>query len=112
VELASPRLGEALLTGANPSETKKPVYHVSTAALVTDLAVHFKLGRESSLVWVTALESGLPVAQAQVSGQDCDGNEHWKGVTNVLGIARISKQLPDRNSLPGCLNDYDKQYMV
>jgi uncharacterized protein YfaS (alpha-2-macroglobulin family) len=112
VELASPRLGEALLAGANPTEKTKPIYHVSTAALVTDLAVHFKQGRESSLVWVTALESGLPVAKAQVSVQDCDGNEHWKGVTNVLGIARISKELPDRNSLPHCLSEYDKQYMV
>ncbi len=31
VELASPRLGEALLTGANPDQKSKPVYHVSTS---------------------------------------------------------------------------------
>ena len=63
VELASPKLGDALL--AEPSSSgSKPVYHVSTAALVTNLAVHFKQGRESSLVWVTTLDTGLPVARA------------------------------------------------
>ena len=96
VELASPKLGAALLAGANPQPKSKPVYHVSTAALVTNLAVHFKQGRESSLVWVTALETGTPVAKAQVSVQDCNGKEHWKGVTDARGVARISKELPER----------------
>jgi hypothetical protein len=45
VELASPKLGAALLTGASPeSQAKAQVYHVSTSALVTNLAVHFKRG--------------------------------------------------------------------
>ena len=112
VELASPRLGEALLTGARIHDKSKPVYHVSTAALVTDLAVHFKQGRESSLVWVTGLDTGLPVAKANVSVQDCNGKEYWKGVTDERGIARINKELPDRRNLPGCLDAYDTQYMV
>ncbi len=113
VELASPKLGAALLTGANPESRDKPqVYHVSTAALVTNLAVHFKHGRESSLVWVTALETGAPVASAQVSVQDCNGKEHWKGVTDARGVARISKELPGRDTLPGCFSGYDRQYMV
>ena len=38
VELASPKLGAALLTGSNPAAKGGEVYHVSTAALVTDLA--------------------------------------------------------------------------
>ena len=112
VELASPKLGEALLTGSRGQDRGKPVYHVSTAALVTDLAVHFKQGRESSLVWVTSLDAGTPVAKASVSVQDCDGKEHWKGVTDARGIARINKELPDRRNLPGCLDPYDQQYIV
>ncbi len=118
VELVSPKLGEALLTDSRRDKQKgaKPAakleYHVSTAALVTNLAVHFKQGRESSLVWVTALDSGAPVAGAKVSIQDCDGREHWKGVTDVRGIARVSKTLPMRDTLPDCLQSYDKQYMV
>ena len=112
VELASPRLGEALLTGANPDDKSRPVYHVSTAALVTNLAVHFKQGRESSLVWVTALDTGLPEGKAQISVQDCDGKEYWKGTTDDRGIARINKELPERRELPGCFEPYDREYMV
>ena len=84
------------------AEGKRPVYHVSTAALVTNLAVHFKHGRESSLVWVTALDTGEPVvAGAQVSVQDCSGKEHWKGVTDAArrgahqpGAARSRRACP------------------
>jgi len=113
VELASPKLGAALLTGASPeSQAKAQVYHVSTSALVTNLAVHFKQGRESSLVWVTALDTGAVVPKAQVSVQDCDGKEHWNGVTDARGVVRISKALPARDQLPGCFSPYDRQYMV
>lgn len=112
IELASPKLGAALLTGSNPKATGGEVYHVSTAVLVTNLAVHLKHGRESSLVWVTALDSGTPVANAQVSVQDCKGREYWKGRTDASGIARIERGLPARDSLPPCLDDYDGQLMV
>jgi hypothetical protein len=74
--------------------------------------VHFKQGRESSLVWVTALDSGAPAAKAAVSIQDCSGREHWKGVTDARGVARVSIELPARETLPGCLEEYDRQYMV
>ena len=112
VELASPKLGAALLTGSHPKATGGEVYHVSTAALVTNLSVHFKHGRESSVVWVTALDSGAPVAKAQVSVQDCSGKEHAKAITDARGLARVPIQLPARDKLPGCLSDYDRQYMV
>lgn len=112
IELASPKLGAALLTGSNPKATGGEVYHVSTAVLVTNLAVHLKHGRESSLVWVTALGSGAPVANAQVSVQDCKGREYWKGHTDASGIARIERALPARDTLPPCLDQYDGQLMV
>src|SRR4029078_5126173 len=102
----------ALLVGPKTSPKDKPVYHVSAAALGTNLAVHFKRGQKPSLAWVTALDSGTPVAKAAVSVQDCAGKEHWRGVTDNQGVARISVALPDRSSLPGCLNEYDRQYMV
>ncbi len=112
VELASPKLGAALLTGSHPEAKGGEVYHVSTAALVTNLAVHFKQGRESSLVWVTALDSGRPVSGARVSVQDCGGKEYWKGVTDANGIARSSAVLPSRDALPGCMSDWDRQLMA
>ena len=36
--------------------------YVRTSALVTNLGVHFKLGRENALAWVTTLDKGQPVA--------------------------------------------------
>ena len=86
VELASPKLGEAYLEG-------KTTYHTHTAALVTNLVAHFKAGRESSLVWVTALDSGQPVAGAQVAVSDCDGKLIWQGTTDTQGRAPIAQVL-------------------
>ena len=105
VELASPRLGAALLNSRTP-------YYVQSAALVTNLAVHFKWGRESSLVWVTALDSGAPVPKALVSIQDCSGRVFFRGPTDAQGRARVAAVLPDRERLPGCVSEYDKQIVV
>ena len=66
VELASPRLGAALYG-------KEAPFHAQSAVLVTNLGVHLKLGRESSLVWVTSLDRGQPVAGAEVVVSDCEG---------------------------------------
>jgi uncharacterized protein YfaS (alpha-2-macroglobulin family) len=82
VEIKSPRLGEALTT------TKKPMY-VTTAALVTNLGVHFKEGVESSLVWVTQLNDAKPVSGASVSVRNCEGLELTKGVTDKDGILKV-----------------------
>ena len=105
VELASPRLGAALLNSLTP-------YYVQSAALVTNLAVHFKWGRESSLVWVTALDSGAPVPQAQVTIQDCSGRVFFRGPSDAQGRVRVAAVLPDREHLPGCVSEYDKQIVV
>ena len=84
VELASPRLGQALLGEDRPR-------YVASSALVTNMAVHFKWGRESSRVWVTALDTGRPVraAQVRISGY-CTGQTLWEGDTDEDGIAEVS----------------------
>ncbi|MFO1319809.1 MAG: MG2 domain-containing protein [Burkholderiales bacterium] len=105
VELVSPRLGQALLKDAKP-------YHVSAGALVTNLAVHFKWGRESSLVWVTKLDSGEPADGADVAVMDCSGRVHYEGRTDASGIARVRKSLPKRDTLPGCKDKWDQQLFV
>ncbi|MDO8431521.1 MAG: MG2 domain-containing protein [Candidatus Binatus sp.] len=84
VELKSARLGSVLL--GQP----KPMY-VPTAALVTNLAVHFKQGHDNSIVWVTELESARPVHGARVSITDCHGTELWSGVTDRRGLATVPK---------------------
>ncbi|HEY5931235.1 MAG TPA: alpha-2-macroglobulin family protein [Burkholderiales bacterium] len=106
VELASPRLGASLLKARS-----KP-YYVQSAALVTNLAVHFKWGREGSLVWVTALDTGTAVGKAQVAVQDCSGKVYFRGETDAQGRARIAAQLPEQARLPACLTNYDRQLVV
>ncbi|RQO57348.1 alpha-2-macroglobulin [Paucibacter sp. KBW04] len=89
VELSSRRLGQALLDKAAPM-------YVRTGVLVTNLGVHFKLGRENSLVWVTSLDKGKPVADADVAVNDCHGKRLWAGRTDAQGLARINEGLERR----------------
>ncbi|MDO8926116.1 MAG: MG2 domain-containing protein [Sideroxyarcus sp.] len=127
VELASPRLGAALfgdnsvveqasslvknMVGSGKLSTNRP-YYVHAAALVTNLAVHFKQGRESSLVWVTTLDKGKPVVNAEVAVRNCSGKIYAQGKTDAQGRLLVSQELPDADSLPGCINGYDRQYFV
>lgn len=94
VELESARLGQSLL------EKPGPMY-VPTAALVTNLGVHFKWGAENALVWVTALDTGRPVEGARVTIQDCAGAVRWRGASDAQGLARIAG-LPARAAVPRC----------
>ena len=96
VELASPRLGAALYG-------KQAPFHAQSAVLVTNLGVHLKLGRESSLVWVTSLDRGRPVAGAEVAVSDCEGKVYFEGKTGSDGVVRMNQTLPRTGSLPECL---------
>ena len=88
VELESRVLGASLLG------EDKPMY-VPTAALVTNLSAHLKRGKDSSLVWVTALDTGKVVENATVVVADCNGNDIWRGKTDEKGIAYIPKDLTE-----------------
>jgi uncharacterized protein YfaS (alpha-2-macroglobulin family) len=94
VEIESQLLGHRLL------EQQKPMY-VRTGTLVTNLGVHFKRGRTSSLVWVTTLDKAEPVADADVAVNDCRGRRVWAGRTNAQGVAPIPQGFTDEQS--GCL---------
>jgi uncharacterized protein YfaS (alpha-2-macroglobulin family) len=95
VELESAILGKALL------DLPRPMF-VPAAALVTNLAVHFKRGRESSLVWVTTLDRAEPVPHAAVTVMNCEGQSLWQGQTDASGVARIDGRLPLETELPNC----------
>lgn len=82
LELKSPQLGKSLLG------SRAPMY-VRTGVLVTNLGLHFKLGHENSLAWVTTLDRGRSVAGAEVSVYDCAGKRLWAGKTDEAGLARI-----------------------
>ena len=98
LEITSPRLGAAL----NP---KGRTAYVRSSALVTNLAAHFQHGAQSSLVWVTALDSGRPVPGAAVEVRDCAARVLWKGTADASGIARIRQELP-RSRCKGWRDDY------
>ncbi|TGK91288.1 peptidase [Leptospira brenneri] len=78
VELASDILGNSLLE-------KKGKMYVSSAALVTNLSAHFKWGKDTSLVWVTNLDQGLPEPGVQIKILDCKGNLRGAGITGKDG---------------------------
>ena len=90
VEIESQLLGNALLA------TPKPMY-VRAAALVTNLAVHLKTGKDNALVWVTALDTGKPVTEADIRVSACDGTSLWQGRTDSLGRALIDQALRRKN---------------
>lgn len=87
VEIESRLLGAALLS------SPKPMY-VRTTALVTNMAVHLKRGKDNGLVWVTELDSGKPVAGAEVRVSDCGGKSLWQGRSDAQGRALIGVELP------------------
>jgi uncharacterized protein YfaS (alpha-2-macroglobulin family) len=96
VELASPVLGEALLG-------RKAPRYVAAAALVTNLSVHFKWGREKSLAWVTELDSGKPAANAEIRVTDsCTGKLLARGVTDRSGGLMVPPGLPEPQTYGGC----------
>ncbi|HNE59408.1 MAG TPA: MG2 domain-containing protein [Ottowia sp.] len=98
LELASQQLGEALLDARYGA--RRPMF-VRSSTLVTNLAVHFKLGRAGSLAWVTALDSGKPVADALVRVSDCHGKPAAEARTDAQGIARFDRLSPEPPSCSG-----------
>ncbi|MFY9260817.1 MAG: MG2 domain-containing protein [Gallionella sp.] len=87
VEIESQLLGNSLL------KTPKPMY-VRSQALVTDMSVHFKKGRDNSLVWVTSLVTGKGVPNADVHIYGCKNKVLAQGKTDALGRMLWAKPLP------------------
>jgi uncharacterized protein YfaS (alpha-2-macroglobulin family) len=102
VEIASPMLGAVLLDERHGTPRTMVV---RTSALVTNLGVHFKLGRENALAWVTTLDKGQPVAGAAVQVSDCNGKPLARGTTNAQGVAEIKGLSPQP---PACIGGDDQ----
>ncbi|MDQ3058583.1 MAG: MG2 domain-containing protein [Pseudomonadota bacterium] len=107
VEIASQKLGTSLLDARHGAGR---TMYVRTSALVTNLGVHFKLGRENALAWVTTLDKGRPVAGAAVRVSDCDGAELASATTNAQGIAHFTGLSPQPPRSAG--GDYCNAYFV
>jgi uncharacterized protein YfaS (alpha-2-macroglobulin family) len=102
LEIASKKLGDALL---DERYGDGRTMYVRTTALATNLAVHFKLGRENSMAWVTTLDKGQVVPNAAVRVSDCRGREVATGTTDASGIVTLAGI---SSSPPSCSgqNDY------
>ncbi|SFE04857.1 alpha-2-macroglobulin family protein [Paracidovorax konjaci] len=101
VEIASPMLGQSLLDERHGAAR---TMYVRTSALVTNLGVHFKLGRENAAAWVTTLDKGQVVPGAVVRVSGCDGRELATATTDAQGIARfegLSPQPPSCSARDG-----------
>ena len=100
---AVPLAGQGLqiLEVALPPTTSIPkTRYVIGKAIASGLDVHFKLGRESSLVWVTGFTDGRPVADAALRITDgCTGASLWDGRSDEDGLARFAAALP---AVDGC----------
>jgi uncharacterized protein YfaS (alpha-2-macroglobulin family) len=97
VEIESSILGEVILDPPSP-------LFVASAALVTNLAVHFKWGNEASLVWVTSLDRGEPVGGVRVRVADCKGAVLAEATTDAQGLAPVAG-LPPADGAPSCGGD-------
>ena len=83
-----------------PTATIPNTRYVLGKAIATDLDVHFKLGRESSLVWVTRFADGRPLADVALRITDgCTGDSLWHGRSDADGLARVAVPLSD---VDGC----------
>jgi uncharacterized protein YfaS (alpha-2-macroglobulin family) len=86
LEAASRRLGAALLGKDEPM-------YVRTSALVTNIAVHPKIGQARSVIWVTSLDRGRPLGGVDVRIVDCHGREVWRGTSGKDGVAAVEREL-------------------
>lgn len=111
LELASDELGRSLLDEGYGAQRRMVV---RTTVLVTNLGVHFKLGREGALAWVTTLDKGQPVEGATVRVTDCNGQQVATARTDAQGMARLEGVSPSPRScdnLPGDW-EYANSYFV
>lgn len=105
VELSSPTIAGALLTGQKQ-------FHVSTAVLVTNLALHLKLGKSNSMAWVTSLDKGEVVAGAEVKIHNCLGTLLESGTTDKEGIVFFKKVTKDELNCTSKVDNFHSKLMA
>lgn len=103
LEIESDKLGKSLLKDQNKM-------YVATSALVTNMSVHFKEGKESSLVFVTSLNQASPVSNVKIAIRDCNNNLLKEGLTDGIGIFAFKGKLPNSNC--NYTSSYSTGYLV
>ena len=109
LEIASTHLGQSLLDADYGAQR---TMYVRSSALVTNLGVHFKLGQENAMAWVTSLDKGKPVPNAVVQVSDCRGKLISKGRTDERGVVTLKDVPPSPPVCSGDDEDYMQAYFV
>ena len=86
--------GVTLLEVRTPPSDHKKEENLTARLQLTDLGLTFKNGRDASLAWVTSLDKGIPVENAQLRLLDEQNTVLWEGISDREGLAR----LPGRNT--------------
>lgn len=86
LEVASAQLGKSLI---EPPATM----YVRTTVLLTNLGVHLKTGRDDTLAWVTTLDEGEVVPNAQINVLNCRGERLAQGITDAKGVWHYPENL-------------------
>jgi hypothetical protein len=87
---AGSRFAGAGRLAAGARTRRRRTMYVRTSALVTNLAVHFKLGRENALAWVTSLDKGQVVQAPRCRSRAVTAACWLQAVTDAQGRAPIS----------------------
>jgi len=69
------------------AKRSQPATDKATIVQVTNLGINVKDSPQNTLVFVTRLDNGAPVAGARVALMTRDGREQWNGTTNIDGLA-------------------------
>lgn len=92
--------------GAPGVEQRRPQQRAALI-VVTNLNISTRIGHGGqSLVWVTALDSGLPVAGVSVDVMSCKGRVLAQGDTDANGLLRISEPLTALPQADTCADRY------
>ena len=115
LELSSHKLADAFLKNPKKKGKQPDRMYVQSGALVTNMAVHLKHGRENSLVWVTSLGTGEVVEGAKIYALDCSGKTLFSAITNVKGVATLKnnfQKLITKRCEKGVYHSYNKGFFV
>lgn len=97
---------ESRYLGVSLFEKHAPMY-VSALSIVTNLGVHLRTGPQNSLVWVTTLDKGQAVANADVNVYDCKKSTVvWRGKTDARGIVRFDTPKDFQDGGSGCMGRF------
>ena len=96
----------ASVAGAPGVEPRRPQQRAALV-VVTNLNISTRIGHGGqSLVWVTALDSGLPVAGVSVDVMSCKGRALAQGDTDANGLLRINEPLTELPQADTCADRY------